>query len=117
MLIGLLSNMPLCNVMFEFCTSNSMGLTNSLIGEYTMSFAVGSVIAAIPAAMSAVPAAIAATVMQTDTLSITLDTTQLFTGANLMLAALSSPYLFIAGLGLGVAILAAIMKAVTSLRL
>lgn len=51
------------------------------------------------------------------TLEIDLDTTQLFKGAQLIIDALSSPYLLIAGLGLGVAILAAILKAVTSLRL
>jgi hypothetical protein len=50
-------------------------------------------------------------------LDITLDTSALFTGAQTMIDALSSPYLLIAGFGLGVAILAAIMKAVTTLRL
>jgi hypothetical protein len=50
-------------------------------------------------------------------LTIDLDTTQLFTGAQLIIDALSSPYLLIAGLGLGVAILGAILKAVTTLRL
>lgn len=50
-------------------------------------------------------------------LTVNLDTTQLFSGAQLIIDALSSPYLLIAGLGLGVAILAAIMKAVTGLRL
>jgi hypothetical protein len=56
-------------------------------------------------------------IAQTDTINIDLDTSQLFTGAQTMIDALSSPYLLIAGFGLGVAILAAIMKAVTSLRL
>lgn len=51
------------------------------------------------------------------TLDITLDTTQLFEGAQLIIDALSSPYLLIAGLGLGVAILAAILKAVQTIRL
>jgi hypothetical protein len=55
--------------------------------------------------------------MQTETLDIDLDTTQLFNGAQIMLDALSSPYLLIAGFGLGVAILGAIMKAVTHLRI
>jgi hypothetical protein len=50
-------------------------------------------------------------------LTISLDTAQLFNGAQMMIDALSSPYLLIAGLGLGVAILAAVMRAVTSLRL
>ena len=57
------------------------------------------------------------TMMQTTTLDIDLDTTQLFNGAQIMLDALSSPYLLIAGFGLGVAILGAIMKAVTHLRI
>lgn len=66
----------------------------------------------------AVPAYdVAYTMMQTDTLDINLDTTQLFNGAQIMIDALSSPYLLIAGFGLGVAILAAIMKAVTHLRI
>lgn len=50
-------------------------------------------------------------------IQIDLDTTSLFQGANLMTAALSSPFLFIAGLGLGVAILGAIIRAVQSVRL
>lgn len=50
-------------------------------------------------------------------LTIDLDTTQLFTGAQLIIDALSSPYLLIAGLGLGVAILGAILNAVTKLRM
>lgn len=53
----------------------------------------------------------------TSTLDINLDTSQLFNGAQIMLDALSSPYLLIAGFGLGVAILGAIMKAVTHLRI
>lgn len=53
----------------------------------------------------------------TETLEITLDTTQLFTGAQLMINALSGPYLFIAGLGLGITILAAIMIAVRNVRM
>lgn len=57
------------------------------------------------------------TMMQTSTLDIDLDTSQLFNGAQIMLDALSSPYLLIAGFGLGVAILGAIMKAVTHLRI
>jgi hypothetical protein len=57
------------------------------------------------------------TMMQTDTLDIQLDTTQLFTGAQIMIDALSSPYLLLAGFGLGVAILGAIMKAVTHIRI
>lgn len=60
---------------------------------------------------------VAYTMMQTDTLDIDLDTSQLFSGAQIMLDALSSPYLLIAGFGLGVAILGAIMKAVTHLRI
>jgi hypothetical protein len=56
-------------------------------------------------------------IQSTAQLTISLDTTQLFAGAQLMIDALSSPYLLIAGLGLGVAILAAIMSAVTRLRL
>lgn len=63
--------------------------------------------------MPFVPEAIQAT----SQLTISLDTSQLFAGAQLMIDALSSPYLLIAGLGLGVAILAAIMSAVTRLRL
>lgn len=51
------------------------------------------------------------------TLEIDLDTSQLFSGAQLIIDALSSPYLLIAGLGLGVAILAAILKAVQTIRL
>ena len=50
-------------------------------------------------------------------LQVTIETETLFQGANLMLEALTGPYLLIAGLALGVAILAAIMRAVTTLRL
>ena len=60
------------------------------------------------------------TLAQTGTegaLNINLDTDQLFSGAQLIIDALSSPYLLIAGLGLGVAILAAILKAVQTIRL
>lgn len=53
----------------------------------------------------------------TESLTISLDTTQLFSGAQLMIDALSSPYLLLAGLGLGVAILSAIMTAVNRIRL
>lgn len=58
-----------------------------------------------------------ATPMQTGSLNIELDTTQLFSGAQLMIDALGSPYLLIAGLGLGVAVLGAIMGAVRKVRL
>lgn len=54
--------------------------------------------------------------VQTDTLEIDLDTSQLFNGAQVMIDALSSPYLLLAGFSLGVAILAAIMKAVRTIR-
>lgn len=57
------------------------------------------------------------TLAQTSQLNIDLDTGQLFEGAQLIIDALSSPYLLIAGLGLGVAILAAILKAVQTIRL
>lgn len=57
------------------------------------------------------------TLAQTGELNIDLDTGQLFEGAQLIIDALSSPYLLIAGLGLGVAILAAILKAVQTIRL
>jgi hypothetical protein len=50
-------------------------------------------------------------------LTVNLDTAQLFTGAQLIIDALSSPYLLIAGLGLGVSILGAILAAVTKLRI
>jgi hypothetical protein len=50
-------------------------------------------------------------------LSIDLDTGQLFNGAQLIIDALTGPYLLIAGLSLGVAILGAVMAAVTRLRL
>lgn len=50
-------------------------------------------------------------------LSITVNSDQLLAGAQLMIDALGGPYLFIAGLGLGVAILAAILAAVTRIRL
>lgn len=50
-------------------------------------------------------------------LSITVDSDQLLSGAQLMIDALGGPYLFIAGLGLGVAILAAILAAVTRIRM
>lgn len=53
----------------------------------------------------------------TETLNINLDTTMLFTGAQLMIDALSSPYLLIAGLGLGVSILGAILVAVNRIRM
>lgn len=50
-------------------------------------------------------------------LTIDLDTTQLFAGAQLIINALSGPYLLLAGLGLGVAILATIVKVVRTIRL
>jgi hypothetical protein len=50
-------------------------------------------------------------------LTIDLNTAMLFEGAQLIIDALSSPYLLIAGLGLGVAILSAIIKAVTRVRM
>lgn len=50
-------------------------------------------------------------------LSITVDSDQLLGGAQLMIDALGGPYLFIAGLGLGVAILGAILAAVTRVRM
>lgn len=50
-------------------------------------------------------------------LTINVNTAQLFSGAQLMIDALSNPYLFIAGLSLGVAILGAILAAVRGLRL
>lgn len=59
-----------------------------------------------------VPEAIQATAQ----ISINLDTTSLFEGAQLMIDILSSPYLLVAGLSLGVAILGAIMGAITRLR-
>ena len=71
--------------------------------------AAGEVIAKLP------DYAIAASSMQS--LTIDLDTTQLFNGAQLIIDALSSPYLLIAGLGLGVAVLGAIIKAVSRVRL
>lgn len=52
----------------------------------------------------------------TQTLEITLDTSMLFEGAQLMINALGGPYMFIAGLGLGVAILGAIVVAVQRVR-
>lgn len=63
---------------------------------------------AVPALLFQVP---------TNTLEIELDTNKLFEGANLMTSALSGPFLFVAGLSLGVAILAAIIRAVQSVRL
>lgn len=62
--------------------------------------------------MPFVPEAIQATAQ----ISINLDTTSLFEGAQLMIDILSSPYLLVAGLSLGVAILGAIMSAITRLR-
>lgn len=50
-------------------------------------------------------------------LNVDIDTQHLFDGAQIMLDALSAPYLLIAGFGLGVAILGAIMRAVTRLRI
>lgn len=64
-----------------------------------------------------VPYLYGAPIQVAQTLSVNIDTSTLFTGAQTMLDALTSPYLLIAGFGLGVAILAAVMKAVTSLRL
>lgn len=64
---------------------------------------------------NAVPYEIAASTMQS--LTINVNTDQLFSGAQLMIDALSNPYLFIAGLSLGVAILGAILAAVRGLRL
>lgn len=59
--------------------------------------------------------ALMATLAQT--LSLNIDTTSLFDGAQVILDALTTPYMFIAGLGLGAAILTAIMAAVIRLRL
>lgn len=50
-------------------------------------------------------------------LTINLDTSQLFAGAQLMIDALSAPYLLLAGFGLGVSILGAIIVAVNRVRL
>lgn len=50
-------------------------------------------------------------------LSVDLDTSQLFAGAQLMIDALGGPYLLIAGFGLGIAILGTIAGAVGRIRL
>lgn len=74
--------------------------------------------AAAPAdTASVVPYEIGYTMVQSGSLNIQLDTSQLFSGAQLMIDALSSPYLLIAGLGLGVAILGAIVGAVNKVRI
>lgn len=77
----------------------------------------GAVLAAAPGAALANPYdyEISASTMQS--LTINVNTDQLFSGAQLMIDALSNPYLFIAGLSLGVAILGAILAAVRGLRL
>ena len=50
-------------------------------------------------------------------LSLTIDTGALFEGDQLMIDVLTNPYLFIAGLSLGVALLMAILAAIKGLRL
>ena len=75
---------------------------------------IGTVLAAAPGA-HVTPYEIAASSYQS--LTINVNTGQLFSGAQLMIDALSNPYLFIAGLSLGVAILGAILAAVRGLRL
>ena len=50
-------------------------------------------------------------------LSIDLDTTSMFDGAQLIIDALGGPYLYIAGLALGAAILGAIIAAVSRIRI
>lgn len=92
-------------------------------GSSVMAAAPAALTAAVPPGSDQLVAAlgptygygIAAGTMQS--LSIQLDTSQLFAGAQLMIDALSSPYLLIAGLGLGVAVLGAIMAAVKKVRL
>lgn len=76
-----------------------------------------TVVSALPTGMYDISLAPEIGYTLAQTLDITLDTTQLFEGAQLIIDALSSPYLLIAGLGLGVAILAAILKAVQTIRL
>ncbi|MCA9979325.1 MAG: hypothetical protein KDD89_00765 [Anaerolineales bacterium] len=51
------------------------------------------------------------------TLSVTIDTTMLFDGAQLIIDALGGPYMYIAGLALGAAILGAIIAAVARIRI
>lgn len=70
-----------------------------------------------PLILAAASPAYAIAATQASTLTIDLDTTKLFEGAQLMIDALSSPYLLLAGLGLGVAILSAIMAAVRKVRM
>lgn len=50
-------------------------------------------------------------------LTINLDTTSMFDGAQLIIDALGGPYLYIAGLALGAAILGAIIAAVSRIRI
>jgi hypothetical protein len=50
-------------------------------------------------------------------LQIDLDTTSMFDGAQLIIDALGGPYLYIAGLALGAAILGAIIAAVSRIRI
>lgn len=52
-----------------------------------------------------------------ETLEISIDMTQLFTGAEVFTTGLSAPFLFITGLGLGVAILGAIVKGITMVKM
>lgn len=57
------------------------------------------------------------TATSAQSLTIDLDMDQMFSGANTIIDALGSPYLYIAGLSLGVAILAAVLAAVKGLRI
>jgi len=50
-------------------------------------------------------------------LSINLDTSSMFNGAQLIIDALGGPYLYIAGLALGASILGAIIAAVSRIRI
>ena len=65
----------------------------------------------------AVNSAAAAGFQDDPSLSINLDTSSMFNGAQLIIDALGGPYLYIAGLALGASILGAIIAAVSRIRI
>jgi hypothetical protein len=72
---------------------------------------------ALVAAFFSVTNAAASMLEPEPALSIDLDTTSMFDGAQLIIDALGGPYLYIAGLALGAAILGAIIAAVSRIRI
>ena len=87
----------------------------SWLGQGFNSLLVGGPVGAYAASVAGSGYEIAASPAQT--LTVNIPTEQLFAGAQLMIDALASPYMLIAGIGLGVAILGAILAAIRGLSL